>query len=251
MRSSLSLDASDDGCDARLAAVLLPTTSLVHEGGSLMRFRTLASGMFILVCAADASAQTCLGMPSFSDGPYQVAIGAAFTEGAQGVGGGGALGSDDIFVGATLAFTNVDAADSTVPSFGANVGATFVLSERERIEACPLASVSLSGGPDIGDLDVSGVSLRAGGRLGIVAAEVGNTEIVPNFGLDIAYDRLTGDLGEIETTIARETYVILRVGVGFILNKRLGFVPALGVPLGLEGGDPDFSFVVAYNFGGR
>jgi hypothetical protein len=216
-----------------------------------MRFRTLAGGMFILICATNASAQTCLGLPSFSDGQFQISLGTAFSEGAQGFGGGGALGSDDLFVGASFAVTDVDGADSTATSFAANVGASYVVNERERIQACPVASVILTGGPDVAGVDVSGVGLRAGGRLGIVAYESGDMEVVPTFGVDIAYDRLNGDVGNVETTLARETYVIVRVGVGFILNKHVGIVPALNVPLGLEGSDPEFSFVFAYNFGGR
>jgi hypothetical protein len=221
------------------------------NGGSLMRFRTLAGGMFILLCAAEASAQTCLGMPSFQDGQYQVSLGATFSEGAQGFGGGGALGTDDLFIGASLALTDVDGADSTATSFAVTMGASFVVNQREQIQACPVASVILTGGPDVGAVDVSGVGLRAGGRLGIVGYESGDLQIVPTFGLDIAYDRINGDVGDVETTLARETYVILRFGAGFILNKRVGIVPVLGVPLGLDGSDPEFSFVVAYNFGGR
>jgi hypothetical protein len=216
-----------------------------------MRFRTLASGMFILMCASEASAQTCLGMPSFQNGQFQVSLGAAFSEGAQGIGGGGALGTDDLFVGASLSVTDVDGADSSATAFAMNVGASFLVNQRERIQACPVASVILTGGPDVAGVDVSGVGLRAGGRLGIVGYESGDLEVVPTFGLDIAYDRINGDVGPVETTLARETYVILRVGAGFILNKRVGIVPVLGVPLGLDGADPEFSFLVAYNFGGR
>lgn len=216
-----------------------------------MRFRTFASGIFMLLCAGEASAQTCLGMPSFGDGQFQVSLGAAFTEGAQGFGGGGALGTDDLFVGASLAVTDVDGADSSATAFAMNVGTTFVVNDRERIQACPVASVILTGGPDVGEIDVSGVGLRAGGRLGVVAYESGDLELVPTFGVDIAYDRINGDIGPVETTLARETYVILRVGAGVILNKNVGIVPLLSVPLGLDGSDPEFSFVVAYNFGNR
>lgn len=216
-----------------------------------MRFRTLLGGMFILLCATEAAAQTCLGMPSFRDGQFQVSVGAAFSEGAQGFRGGGALGTDDLFVGVSFDVTDVDGADSTATSFAANVGASFVVNERERIQACPVASVILTGGPDVAGVDVSGVGLRAGGRLGIVAYESGDLELVPTFGLDIAYDRINGDVGPVETTLARETYVIARVGAGIILNKRVGIVPVLSIPLGLDGADPEFSFVVAYNFGNR
>ena len=216
-----------------------------------MRFRTLASGMFILLCATEVSAQTCLGMPSFSDGQFQVSLGAAFSEGAQGFGGGGALGTDDLFVGASLTRTDVDGADSSATSFAVNFGASFGVNEREGIQACPVASVILTGGPDVAGVDVSGVGLRAGGRLGIIAYESGDLQLVPTFGVDIAYDRINGDVGPVETTLARETYVIVRVGAGFIFNKHVGIVPVLSVPLGLDGADAEFSFLVAYNFGNR
>jgi hypothetical protein len=214
-----------------------------------MFVRALSLGLFTFLAVAEASAQTCLGLPSFAEGPYQASIGAAFTDGAQSFGGGLAAGSDDIFGGATLSFRNVSAVDSTATSFAANVGSTFVLSQRERVEACPVGSVIITSGPDIGDtVDVSGVGLRAGGRLGVVAAELNNMEVVPTFGLDIAYDRVKAEVLDVETT-ARETYVIARVGVGFILNKRIGLLPALGIPLGLDDSDPEFSIVVAYHFG--
>ena len=215
-----------------------------------MRFRTLVVGMFLLFSAAEGFAQTCLGLPSFSEGPYQASLGVAFSDGAQGFGGGFALGSDDVFAGATLGFTNISDADSLATSFGAHAGATFVVNERERVEACPVASVLITRGPDIGDVDIHAVGLRAGGRLGVLAAETGNVDVVPTFGLDIAYDRVTAEVGAVETSV-RDTYVIVRAGVGFILNERIAFVPSLGVPLGVDDSDPEFSFVVALNFGNR
>jgi hypothetical protein len=75
-------------------------------------------------------------------------------------------------------------------------------------------------------------------------------EVIPTFGLDIAYDRTKLEVGAVETT-ARETYAVVRAGVGFVLNKRISLLPSLGVPLGLDDADPEFSFVVAYNFGTR
>jgi hypothetical protein len=51
--------------------------------------------------------------------------------------------------------------------------------------------------------------------------------------------------------LARETYVIARAGVGFVWNKRFAVLPALDIPLGLEGSDPEFNVLFAINFGGR
>lgn len=218
-----------------------------------MLARVLSLGLIMLIGAVEASAQTCLGLPSFSEGPYQASAGVSFTDGAQGFEGGLALGTNNIFGGASIEFTNFSDLDSSATSFGANLGASFTLNERERIEACPVGAVIITTGPDVSpvvgtEVDVSGVGLRGGGRLGVVALESGNLEIVPTFGLDIAYDRVTAELGAVETT-ERETYVIARVGVGFTLNKRIGFLPVLGIPLGLDGADPEFSFIVAYAFG--
>jgi hypothetical protein len=215
-----------------------------------MRLRAATFGLFLL-CAAEASAQTCLGLPSFSEGPYQASLGASFSDGAQSFGGGGAFGSENVFAGAGVQFVNFSDIDESATSFGVSAGASFAVNERERIEACPVAALSIASGPDVGELDVKGIGLRAGGRLGMVAAETGNIEIVPTFGFDIAYARLEGDVGEVETTLSRETYVILRAGVGFVLNKRMALLPALDIPLGLEGSDPEFSILFAIHFGGR
>jgi hypothetical protein len=219
-----------------------------------MRIRAAVFGALLCLAGADASAQTCVGLPSFSQAPYQASAGMAFAEGVQAFGGGGALGSENIFIGGTLAFTSVDAADATATSFGAQFGAPYVLSERERIEVCPVGSVIVTSGPDLDqdgvEVDVSGVGLRGGGRMGLVAFESGNVEVVPTFGLDIAYDRVKAETGTDEATV-RDTYVIVRAGVGFVLNRNLAVVPALSVPLGVDDSDPEFSFVVAYQFGQR
>jgi hypothetical protein len=61
---------------------------------------------------------------------------------------------------------------------------------------------------------------------------------------------VTADVGGVDTSVS-ETYTIVRVGVGLIFNKRIGIVPTLGVPLGLEGSDPEFSILAAFTFGGR
>jgi hypothetical protein len=212
-----------------------------------MMIRVLAVAC-VLLLSAEASAQTCLGLPSFSEGLYQASGFASFTDGAQRLGGGVAIGSDDIFGGGTLAFTNFSDVEGNATSFSANAGATFVLSDRERIDACPVASVIISGGPDSDEVDVTGVGLRAGGRLGLVAAQSGNLDVVPTFGLDIAYDRVTAEFLGVDTS-ASDTYVIVRAGVGLNWNKRLGFLPLLSVPLGLDGSDAEFSFIVTYAFG--
>ena len=215
-----------------------------------MRLRAATFGLFLL-CAAEASAQTCLGLPSFSEGPYQASLGLSFTDGAQGFNGGGAFGSENVFAGAGFQYVSFSDLDESAWSFGANAGASFAVSDRERIEACPVASIAIATGPDVGDVDVKGVGLRAGGRLGLLAAETGNVEVIPTFGFDIAYTRLRGEVGDVETTLARETYVIARAGVGFVWNKRFAVVPALDIPLGLEGSDPEFNVLFAINFGGR
>jgi hypothetical protein len=214
-----------------------------------MSSRALTLAAFLcFAAAADASAQTCLGLPSFAVGPYQGSFNAVFTEGLQKYGGGFALGTEEIFGGATLAVTNFSDIDDNSTSFGAHAGANFTISDAERIEACPVASVTIAGGPDIGDADVSGIGLRAGGRLGMSVYRSGNLELVPTFGLDLAFDRVTAELGGVETS-ERETYGIARVGVGFLLNERIGILPILGVPLGLDDADPEFSITLSYTFG--
>lgn len=215
-----------------------------------MRMRSIVLTAFVWLVAADVSAQICLGRPSFSEGPYQASAEVSFTDGAQAFGGGAAIGSEEVFGGASLTYRNLSDVDASITSFSADAGASFAVNPGERIEACPVVAVIISSGPDAGDVDVSAVGLRAGGRLGLVAVESGNMEVVPTFGLDLAYDRVKAEVGATEVT-SRETYLIARAGVGFVLNRRIGIVPMLGIPLGLDGSDPEFSIVFSYTFGNR
>jgi len=215
-----------------------------------MRLGAITLAVFVCLAAAEASAQTCVGLPSFSEGPYQASGGAGFTDGAQRFGGGMAVGSSDYFAGLALFFTNFSDVDSGATTVAFNVGASYPISQQERIEVCPVAAVNVTTGPDVGEADISGVGLRGGGRLGLVAAQAGNIDIVPTFGLDIAYDRVTADVGEVDTSTS-ETYSIVRVGLGLVFNKKIGVVSTLGVPLGLEGSDPEFSILASFTFGNR
>ncbi len=216
----------------------------------LIRTCALTLGTILLLVATDASAQTCLGSPSYAEGPFQASVVAALTDGAQGFGGGFAVGSEDYFGGVNVGYTNASDLDSTATSFGMIGGASVALSDRDRIFACPVASLGYTSGPDIGAVDVSLVSFRAGGRMGLVAAQSGSIAVVPTFGLDLAYDRVTTQFAGVDVS-GDDTYAIARAGLGIVYNRTIAFVSTLGVPLGLDGSDPEFTFAVTFNLGSR
>jgi hypothetical protein len=81
--------------------------------------------------------------------------------------------------------------------------------------------------------------LRGGARLGIVATTGGPVTIVPTFGLDIAYDRVSADLAGVANSEG-ETYAIARIGAGFLITDRFSIVPTVSMPLGRDDSDVTF-----------
>lgn len=203
-----------------------------------------------LVCClswpASAFAQTAAGLPSFDEGPFLATIGFVFTEATKGFGAGFAGGSDELFAGVGVGYTSVDEVDLSATSFGLHVGSSLELDSGTRTYMAPVAAIAYSSGPDIGPIDVSIFTIRGGVRVGFLAHEADDIGIVPTAGLDIAYDRLTSDI-DID---ASDVYGILRLGVGFVFNRRISLLPVVSVPFGVEGdSDGELAIIAAFNFG--
>ena len=86
-----------------------------------MRRALLLSLALSLMLGARASAQTCVGMPSFANGQMQVGAGASFADGTSSFGGTFGYGSPKSFYGkAGLGSTSYDGFDGS--SFDLNLG---------------------------------------------------------------------------------------------------------------------------------
>lgn len=202
----------------------------------------------ILVAATPASAQTCLGAPSFRVAPYQVGVGASFTEGLREVEGTFAGGGESLFAGAGVSVLNFTDIDERTAGVSAFAGAEFATDQRSRVLLCPIVRLGFLAGPDFGPVDLSSVTVQGGGSIGVIAAEDGDLMVVPFFGLSAAYTRVTTDIGGVEES-ASDTGGVADLGVGLILTRTVGITPQVSIPFSSGGSDAVFTIRFTFNFG--
>jgi hypothetical protein len=217
--------------------------------------RTLVVSMALFaVVNAPAAAQTCLGLPSHSNGQMQVAGTANFTDLYNSYGGSFGYGQPaGVFGKATIATTSFDGFDGSAIDLGAQVGYQLTVGRVAQAQVCPVASFSLGSGPK--DIDAGGTDLS--GRQGSIGFSVGKQmganprmKIVPNAGLGLAYRQQKLDDGTNPAVEASETYGLASIGVGLIFNSNIAVRPSVSIPLGSDASnDPTFGLTVAYNFG--
>jgi hypothetical protein len=197
---------------------------------------------------SQAEAQLCSGAPSFRDNPLQVAVAAAFTDGAQAVGGEFAGGGRALFGGvgvSVINFPDVDATSTEVSAFGgADLG-----TQSDRVFVCPAASIAFGTGPDFDPVNVSTLTINTGGSVGIVAAQSGQLMVVPTFGLAAVFNQVSVEFGDVDES-EWDTSGAATVGVGFIFNRNVGITPALIVPFSAGDSDVIFSIRLSFGFGG-
>lgn len=217
-----------------------------------MRRFLLLSMALPLVFAAKASAQSCLGMPSFTSGQMQVAGGGTFTDGANSFGATFGYGVPNQLYGkAGIGSTSYDGLDGSSFDFGVSGGYQIPLQTSRKAELCPVASLNFGSGPD--DIIGSGVdmSTRTFAFGAAVGAQLGNNpqmRIVPNASFQFANTRASLDDGTTSTS-ASESYALLTLSTGFVFNSRFSLNPSLSFPMGLEGSDASFGLAGAINFG--
>ena len=202
----------------------------------------------ILGAASSAEAQLCAGAPSFTQAPYQVGVGAAFREGAQGFGGQFSAGGSALFAGAGVAVLNFSDLDATQTNINVAAGTDLGLDQSNRVFVCPLAAIAFGVGPDIGPIDVSTFSVRGGGSVGVIASSSTMLMVVPTFGLAAAWQQVTVEAGDVDTDDS-DSYGVANLGVGFIFNNRIGITPGISIPFSVADSDVTFTIGFAFNFG--
>jgi hypothetical protein len=217
-----------------------------------MRRALLLSLALPFLLGARAAAQTCAGMPSFSNGQMQVAAGGTFADGASSFGGTFGYGVPKSFYGkAGIGSTSYDAFDGSSFDFSVGGGYQIPLQASRVAELCPVASLSFGSGPNdvLGSgVDMSNRTFAFGAALG---AQVGNSpqmQILPNASFQFANTRATLDDGT-DSVSGSESYGLLTLGTGFVFNSRYSVNPSISIPMGLDGSDVSFGLAGAINFG--
>lgn len=214
----------------------------------------------VLALPASVAAQICTGSASFSQGPYQVTGGAAFTDATKSFVGGFAFGGVGPFAQLNIGTTSYDDLDGSTFTYGASAGYQFALGQKGTFHVCPMASIGFGSGPNDIDVfgdgsliaDLSETDLSFGLGLGALASQTGQTQIIPNVSLTMvsATAKISDDVsGDSESD--SETFGFVGLGLGFVFNRVFTFQPTVAIPFGLEGASTTFGASLSVNFGRR
>ena len=201
---------------------------------------------------AQAAAQTCVGMPSFSSGQMQIAGGGQFADGVSSFGGTFGYGTPKALYGkAGIGSTSYDAFDGSSFDFNVGGGYQIPLHTSRTAELCPVANLSIGSGPNdvLGTgTDISSRTLAFGASVGALLGRNPQLRILPNASFQFANTHATVDDGT-NSASDSESYALLSLGTGFVFNSRFSLNPSISFPIGLTGGDTSFGLVGAMNFG--
>jgi hypothetical protein len=188
-------------------------------------FIALAALTVWMLVARTASAQTCLGRPSFSDTPWQIRVESGFSSDVRSFGPGILRGGHTIFGGVSSDLTGYSTLDQTAVTLGGTAGVdAAVRAISSRLHVCPIVSALHQFGPNLDTADISANVAAVGGRVGIVASENQTIQVIPTIGIDAQWERDRLESGG-ATTRASRTFTVTRIGVGFVLNRRTAIVP--------------------------
>jgi hypothetical protein len=217
-----------------------------------MRRIVLLSLAVPFLLASKAAAQACTGMPSFANGPMQIAAGGSFADGASSFGGTFGYGAPKGLYGKVgLGSTSYDALDGSSFDFSFGGGYQIPLRTSRKADFCPIASLSFGSGPnDVGGLgvDMSNRTFAFGGAVGATLGQTSEMDIIPNASFQFANTRLSIDDGT-DSVSDSESYALLTLGTGFVFNSRYSLNPSISIPMGLDGSDVSFGLMGAINFG--
>jgi hypothetical protein len=218
----------------------------------MRRILLLSLALPFTVLTTQAAAQTCVGMPSFSSGQMQIAGGGTFADGASSFGGTFGYGSPKGLYGkAGLGTTSYDALNGSSLDLSVGGGYQIPLQASRVAQVCPVASLSVNSGPKNvlgGGVDMSGRTFAFGAAIGGMVGHNSQMQIVPNASFQFANTRATVDDGTTSAS-GSESYGLLTLGTGFVINSRFSVNPSINVPMGLNGASTSFGLSGAINFG--
>lgn len=86
-------------------------------------------------------------------------------------------------------------------------------------------------------------------RAGIATGTNSQFRLVPTAGAALTYTKARFEGGLLDGVEDDDTYGIISLGLGFVLNTNVSILPSVEIPVGLEDADPGFGIMVAVNFG--
>ncbi|MSR22522.1 MAG: hypothetical protein EXR92_03095 [Gemmatimonadetes bacterium] len=198
--------------------------------------------------ASVASAQACLGLPSFTVRPVHVVLAGEFPDSATSYAAGIGAGRHNRL------FANLGAGQVSYQGYVEK--ATFGFLEFGvqfpvgMAQLCPIAGGYLASGPDdaAGPIKRTSRSAAAGGAIGL-PLDVGFVELIPRAA--VTYDYLSQKVDAEGFDSATETFNsgVVDVGLGFVFRDRFSVQPVVHMPFAGEDDKVSFGVFASASFG--
>lgn len=212
------------------------------------RFLTaLAVCMGAMLAAQPAAAQICSGQPTLQGArSVNVSSGASFFDGGKTYGANFTVGSEWL-VGGGFGYTDFD--DTTLSQKTISGVAGWEYEDGSGFAACPNLGASYGFGLELSGVDLTSWTISPGVSLGYEAMVSQTLSVVPTGSGSLVYQDLTADAGIGGEASDSETYGMIGLGLGLIVNDLFGFGPSVSFPLGLDGGDTRFGLSATVGIG--
>jgi hypothetical protein len=202
----------------------------------------------IALRAGAASAQVCLGLPSFQGGSVHLNVAAEFPDSATAFAVGiGAGRHNSLFAnlgGGQVTYEGLD--EKSTLGF-LEFGFQFPVG---KLQLCPIAGGTFGAGPDddLGGVKVTSSSAAAGLSLGLPLS-VGMLRLIPNAG--VKYEYLSVKVEDASGKFTENfTGGVLDLGLAFVISDRFSIQPLAHIPFGGEDDDePSFGVFASVSFG--
>ena len=205
----------------------------------------------LVLSAAAADAQTCMGGTELSRGSHRLNVGGTLADGTNGAGAGYGFGSDRFFGNAGIGFNHFDGADQTQFAIATLFGTQIRPAANAALAVCPIGQYDLGFGPNVDPISTRQHTLAFGARVGFATGDADRFNLVPTAGLSVvrAGMSISNDLLPDLNLTAWDTYGLFHMGVGLRFNNsRMSVVPGVNIPVGLDGADPSFGVTFTSSF---
>jgi hypothetical protein len=218
----------------------------------MQKLRWVSFGLFAIVAStAAASAQVCLGLPSFETRQAHLNVAAEFPEGAKAYAVGVGAGKHNNL------FANLGAGRVSYDDDGGNSNYGFLEFGYQlplgKLQLCPIAGGALYAGPDddVNDIKQTARVATAGGALGL-PLDAGTVRLIPNVGVKYEWVSLKIDEPLVGETKENSSGGVVDLGFAFVFKDRLSIQPLAHVFFGGDDNpDPSFGVFASVSFGWR
>lgn len=222
----------------------------------MLREASIAASLMV-VGVPSGLAQICLGSASLANAHVQVFGAGSLQEGSRNAGGGLIVGSGGPFVLGYAGTTMINDAEASSFNIGGTVGWQIPTDKKGAAQICPIAGVFHSHFPGIFDADIGDyvilneLDLSAGIAAGFSFPQTSSrVHAVPEASLEVVSGTVKVGVSQSSLSVSgTQTYGILSLGFGLVVDQRATIRPAISIPLGLDNSSVSLGVAVGVIFG--